>query len=854
MGRIYQGFLKAPLFWTAILFAGGVTLAARFHIDKLYAIAIYGLLALAFSLRLIMAEKKLMRLQGLLFLMLAAGMVALGAYYYQARYASSRADFLPGMDPENPVWLEARAAGLSQYREKYSRVLCRLIWLDRGLGREPEASRFWFNYYDEKKIFPGDRFIALAKIHPLKGFHNPGIPDSSARLRKSGIFFSAGQVSEFPVLKIYSGRKNLFGVLDQYRGLLKEEIERSGARSSYLLLSLILGDESEVPEEVMGDFRASGTAHILVVSGLNLSLVAAFCFTILLAFFRVQPWLLKRMDPYPLAGILSIIPTSFYAVIAGLGIPVVRAWIMVMVLLIAIILRKIRDLLNTLGLAGLIVMIIEPAAIYDPSFQLSFMAVGVLILYFPAVWKVARGNWLAQEAALTRLETKFWRSLPRITLLKLAEYVYGLVLGTTLIQLFTTPITCYFFSRVSLVGPLANLPTIPLCGFWVLPIGLVGLSLSAFSPGLAAWFLNLAGDGAWLMEKSVAFFAGLPHASILVRPPTPLGLAGWFLLLAAGFQAIKVFAQDQGDGQKKFPGRFRRLALSGVLFLLGLALLLGDFHEVKKNRPASDEARVTMLDVGQGQSILVDLPGRKRVLLDGGGKLGSLNLGEAVVARYLLNQGIRELDAVVMSHGQEDHAAGLEYILSQFQVGEFWLSEKPGPLSEQLIEIANHRGIIIRWISREAEPVSIGNAQFEFLSPEQKAIKSLSLNDSSLAIKMTYNGTTILFPGEVGQKIEKQLVSIYHGALSSEILVAGHHGSNSSSSMEFLQAVSPRIILISAGEASGLKLPAPAALARLQKTGATILRTDQQGALALSLQNGTVKILTSPAKGDTFQQ
>ncbi len=849
MKKFYLGFLKAPLFWSAVLFGTGIAYSAGHPRRIIYLIISVVLFSIALLLRSVQARKNNLRPSPILFLILLLGLASAGAYYFQARLPETSFPVLEKLDPDQQVWIRAEAKGMSRDYEKYSRVLSDLVWLDAGKGRNRASARFYLNYSDERKLYPGDRFLALVRVHPITTFKNPLLPDLAARFYKNGIFFNFSQVREMPILKIYSARPNPLAWLDRSRTSFKDQIIRSGASGSYLLLALVLGDESEIPEPVEESFRATGTAHILVVSGFNLSLVASFCSIVLIVFFRAQPWLIKRMDPYPLAGILSIIPTTFYAFITGLEIPVLRSYIMVLVLLLAITLRKTRDLLNALGLAGMVIMLIQPGAIFDPSFQLSFIAVAVLIRYFPPLWQIAGGKWFAEEAGLLKLETHFFRAYLKLIPLRLLEYIYGLFLGTTLIQIFVAPISAYYFSRLSLVGPIANIPIVPLCGFWVLPIALVGLCAGLFSPGLGDWLINLAGIGSKLMEQMVAFFAGLPHAYVLVRPPTPLELAGWFLILKAGAGLPKKIAAWKISPPKTAPERLWKFTRVGLLFLLGIGLVIAGGLPIRNSRPRPDEARVTLLDVGLGQSIVIDLPGRERILLDGAGQLGRINLGEAVVSRFLLNQGIRRLDAVILTHPQTDHGAGLKFILAQYPVSEFWLTGKENQLSQELLEIAARGKIKIRMIGSQTPPVRVGDATLEFLNPSPERVPTLPLNDSSIAIQMTYQGIHFLFPAEIGTAIEKQLVAKNSAELKSDLLVAGHHGSNTSSSPEFLKAVSPQWILISSGGASGQKFPSPAALQRLQKTGAAIFRTDLVGAIQVSVRNRKASVsAAAPAK------
>lgn len=835
-GQYQSDFTRAPLFWSAALFCAGIALGAKFDAGRVWLSVFLALSISAMALALATGSKKSPRPRKIIFALACPALAALGAFYYCAWLPRPGANAAAALELDAPVRIKLKVRKTSEFRQKYSRARCEMIWLDQGRGPENASGRLWLNYGDEKIFFPGDQLVAWARLRKIRGCKNPFVPDPALRFARSGIYFSATTVDEIPVFQVNPSHRRLLPLLHRFRQRVKSELDRSGARSSYLLSAMLLGEKDAVPEDVWRLFQATSCSHILVISGFNLSLVAGFCFLLVLGFFRVQPWLLKRLNPYPIAGLLTAFPITFYGMITGLEIPTFRALIMAWVLLLAIALRKTRELLNALGLAAMVILLLDPASLFDASFQLSFLAVFVLIPYFNPVWALGRGPRLQDEANLVREEKGFL--VPRLRLfgIKLLIYFYGLLLATVLIQVFLAPLNAYFFSQASLTGPFCNLLLVPICGFWVYPIGITGLGLASFAPGLAEQLFVAAGFGAWLMERIAAAFASLTEINFMVRPPIAAEIFGWYLAMLAGLESIRFFAKKR-EPRKKI---LLRIAWLALLLALGLGLAAKGYHDLLQARGPSGP-RISVIDVGLGQSILIELPQKKRILIDGGGKIGAINLGQAVVGRFLLERGIRRIDKVILTHPETDHSAGLEYILANFKVGEFLLPQKLNPAAQSLLEIARDRKTPTRFIDSSQPAIEIAGARLEFLNPPPELPQSVSLNDASAVIKMDWPGNTgpsVLFPGEISRKVERRMVEQYGAKLQSQILIAPHHGSKSSSSMEFLKAVAPEYILISAGPSSRLKLPSKEALARMKRAGARVLRTDQQGEIELELGIG----------------
>jgi competence protein ComEC len=391
------------------------------------------------------------------------------------------------------------------------------------------------------------------------------------------------------------------------------------------------------------------------------------------------------------------------------------------------------------------------------------------------------------------------------------------------------PLMARDFHRVTLMGPLANLFAVPLTGV-IVPLGFFTLGGAVVAPPIArvlAWPLG------WLVALQghvVGWFAGFARGSYRIPGP-PVWVTILFfacgILLAAGLR---------GDGH--WGRRVKWLAAAGLL-LASLAIATYPF-------PAAVEhgaLEVDVLDVAQGDSILVISPKGSTLLIDGGGRFAGFRGGEEVpgpdpgeeaVSAFLWSRGIQRIDAVALTHAHQDHIGGLKAVLENFQVGRLWLGrETETPALAQLKKIAEVRNIRIEHELRGQSFLWDG-VQVDFLWPQipPEEIAPSAKNNDSLVVRLQYKERSVLLPGDAEKQAEYAMVSETDaGKLHADVLKVGHHGSKNSTMPEFLESVGPQIAIISAGEQNPYGHPSPELLERLRGSGARILRTDQEGAV-----------------------
>jgi competence protein ComEC len=564
-----------------------------------------------------------------------------------------------------------------------------------------------------------------------------------------------------------------------------------------LVESLVLGDRGDVARSLDDAFRVAGVSHVLSVSGLHLAIAAFLLFVGL-------RWLLAWLEPLArrvavrrIAALCALPATALYTLLTGAAVATVRSCVVAWIWLGAIVAGRAPDPVAALAGAALAILAWSPLSLWDPSFQLSFAA--ALGMALAPKWRAA-----------LRLPSPTGKSLFR----RLIRWAVGLVYASAAAIVATAPIAAWHFGQVAPVGLVSNLAVVPLAELWVLPIGLFACAVSAISPWLANPLFDLAGLGAAGMARLVRWIASwAPEGR--VPSPTLVEALLWYAALVALALPIR---------------RARKLA-AGFLLLFGAALA------TRAIAPrVSPSLTVTFLDVGQGDSCLVELPGAT-LLVDGGGSFDPrFDPGEELIAPWLARHGVRRLDAVVLTHPHPDHANGLAAIVERFPVGEVWtngaISSLPGLV--RLERAAAERKVpVVR-----PHSIVVGEGAIEVLHPleggEVKVDPRWSENDGSIVLRVRYRDRAVLLAGDIEARAEEKLVA--EGVpLAADVLKAPHHGSPTSSTPEFVAAVHPKWVVFSVGEDNRWHFPGEAVQKRWREMGSELLRTDWDGAITVKI-------------------
>ncbi len=664
----------------------------------------------------------------------------------------------------------------------------------------------------------GDYIRFKVKFKPFRNFQNPGGFDREKFFRYRG-FQVQGKIQRASELMLI--RKNQGNALWQKITAIRLQIidfvrKNSPREAAAVILAMTVGERGGIPEQVKENFRQSGTAHVLAISGLHVGIVAFLIIFLIQRLLLNWHWLALRLNIRLIAHLAAILPLIFYALIAGGSISVIRATIMIITFMLALLLGRQRDLLNILAMAGFVILILSPPSLFDVSFQLSFTAVAAILLLAP-LFEPEGSNKPSLNFQFRRL------------IIGLLAVSFSAILGTW-------PLVAHYFHIFSPVSLVANVLVVPLMGFLALPLSFGAIITAYLYPPLAQGLLFLAAQVVEINLFIIDFLVRLPYSWQLVGPPSvgQLSLYYSFLLIVTG--RLKSFRGQVALSPRAIQGY--NFAIAAIIIIV----IAGGIFDFVKNR-LSDEMRVTAIDVAQGSATLIEVPRGKTILIDGGGaSYGRFDVGRNVVAPVLLARGIKKIDLVILTHPHSDHFQGLIYIINNFKVRQIWTNGQriTEPDFLRLMEAIDRKKVPHHQVTAMTPPANFDSVMLTPLHPAApKLIAGYEdTNNASLVVRLSYGQHNLLFTGDIMERAEEDILR-RNVRLSSQVLFVPHHGSRTSSTPAFLKAVNPRLAVISSGGESSFSLPHPETQARLNDLGIRVLRTDIQGAITIK-SNGRI--------------
>lgn len=667
---------------------------------------------------------------------------------------------------------------------------------------EGEPMRFRAALSGEPKgLVPGQRVLLEARFKPLSEAANPGEWSRAEwawrRGQPVGGAFSAARV-----IQLSAPPRWRRWLTDEHELLARDtRAQSSDPDAAAFLLTLSSGARAELGEALEDSFSRSGLAHVLSVSGLHVAVLAFSLFAALrwLLSRRMRSWL-RRVEPRAFAGVLSLPFVWGYVVFTGWQAPAVRSGVMSSLVLCAWSLRRRSDPLNALAVAALGMLAVDPAAPFELSVQLSFCAVLALVLLAPSVRRAIPVE-PPSPATTTgwRLHAQRWR-----------EAVLQTFSASVAVTAATGPLVLLAFQRVSLAGLVSNVVTLPLSGVLTL-VAAGGAAVHVVSPFAATPLLWCGVQLSRLFVFIAERFAAAPGASVAL-PAAPAALmALWWLGLA-----LLVLAR----------GRWRALALVAPA---ALALhLVGPREE--------GGLRVTFLAVGHGDAVVLSSQGQ-HALIDGGGVPEGHDTGQRFVLPWLRHERIERLELAALTHAHPDHALGLISVLEEVPTKRLWLHAEPGegPLVNDLL--AATAGAEVEEKEAGDEGLTLGEARLEVLGPPADQSMLEGENDRSLVLLVRHREVTVLLTGDVEAAAEASLAP---GAVT--VMKAPHHGSDTSSTPEFVARTRPKHVVFCVGRRNRFDFPRADVVRRWREVGAQCHRTDVDGAITFVSDGHDVRV------------
>jgi competence protein ComEC len=626
----------------------------------------------------------------------------------------------------------------------------------------------------------------------------------------------------------------MLGFVGSRANRMLPRVMRLSVDDAGMLNAMLFGDRAGLNHQLRLGFERTGSFHLFVVSGMHVGLLAGLVF-----------WCARRLKLREwMATGLTISLTAGYALLTGFGAPVQRALFMTVVFLLARLLSRERSVLNALGAAALGVLVWSPSALFEASFQMTFLAIvaigGIAV-------PLGERSFLPYARAADRLGD-VWedtRMRPRVTQMRVMLRVWGesfagvfggwaygvpakvvrwgliavelALIGLVAELVMVLPMAMYFHRATMFALP-ANMLSVPLVAM-VAPMALVTFGAALVSP----WLAMVPGGCTALLLHGITAVIGRVSAVRMadMRVPGPVWWVGLIALAGWGFCMWAV-------------RRSRRWAWAAVVVLPSIAVMVLWPERAVVSAGAME---VTAIDVGQGDSLLVVSPEGRTMLVDAGGPVGGVNeateatsrfdVGEEVVSPYLWSRRIRRLDVIALSHAHSDHMGGMAAVIRSFRPRELWVGIDPDSEAyRELLDEAKELGVVVRHL-RAGEDVDWGGTTVKVLAPEAGYVNAgAPVNNDSLVMRVEYGKASVLLEGDAEAPSERAMLARMTPVT---LLKVGHHGSRTSTTPEFFAAAAPKDAVVSVGKGNTFGHPRYEVIERIGAAGTRLYRTDEFG-------------------------
>jgi competence protein ComEC len=618
---------------------------------------------------------------------------------------------------------------------------------------------------------------------------------------------------------------------DHFRGYLNRQVEAIfPIFSQGFMKGILLGTRDDLETDRLESFSLLGLTHVLAISGMHVGLVVGGWI-----------WLCRRLGlTHETTLRLTWLVIPFYIVVTGAEPSAIRAGIMAMIGITALLMKQWKNGLSILGFTGCIMLLWNPYYLFNIGFQLSFLITAGII------WGVSKIN----------------RKIPVHN-----EWIRSAISITLTAQCFSFPMTVYYFNQFSLLSFAANLFLVPVMTLIILPVGYAALFLGMIHPGFGYLLGKMVNTTLWSVYWIVDRLSGWAYMhQIWATPPK-----WWMVVYFALFLSLISF-WEKGDNRihplvkRKWQGNIITRKLGKRRWVAPVLLLLMIVHLAYGYAyPGKREAfQATFIDVGQGDSLLIETPKGTRILVDGGGTLDfserleewqkrkkTFEVGKQVLVPYLKRNGIRHLDYVFATHGDIDHIGGLRAVLSELYVTQLvWGTDSIiGPEVTELFQIAQDNEVKVvqavrgqRWKIEEGIDLLV-------LHPTHESGKNMEGNNQSLVLLMNIYGKTMMLTGDIEVAAEHRILDALEENQfrpNIDIMKVAHHGSRTSTTQRWMNYFKPKVAVISVGHDNRFGHPTAEVIERLEAAQTQIYRTDVHGAVTVTMDRmGRVELETT---------
>jgi competence protein ComEC len=649
----------------------------------------------------------------------------------------------------------------------------------------------------------GGRLIRLhAVVREPARYFDPGVPDFRLSLARRGIALVGSVKSASLVTTLDSGRwidREAAAVRRRVRRWVHISVGGWDETTAAIATAILIGDRAGLDDRVERDLQDAGTYHVIAISGGNIAILTG-CLLVGCRLLFV---------PWRGGLVLTILLLGLYAKIAHGGNSVERATTMAVVYVGSKLIDQRASAASALGVASALIVAATPLALVDPAFVLTFGATIGILVGVPRLMRVVRAPAAARGGV-------------------------AVVAASASAELALLPLGPLFFSRLTIAGLVFNLAAVPLMAV-VQISGLAAVAVAAIMPAWVRWAGWIPHAAARALVDSAALVHHVQWLSWRVPAPSAWLIALYYAALVAAL-TTHVWV--------RWTIPFHRTARRLVVASTASAAVLVAAGPVPA-RPVPARLRLVALDVGQGDASLVRLPSGRALLVDAGGLGGAtrFDVGERVVAPALWALGMRRVDVLVLTHGDADHVGGAGSVLEMFRPREIW-EGIPIPRDVALSALAAQADALgTPWRMVQAgDLLRDGEVRVRAWHPppadwERQRVR----NDDSVVLEIRYRDVSIVLPGDIGAAVEDRLASVIPPSRL-RVLKVPHHGSASSSSRRWLDALKPQIAIVSCGRGNRFGHPSPAVLARYRAIGTEIYRTDEQGAITVDTDGHTIRV------------